>query len=154
VKADMSPGSSLDAAVQGSHTVFLMTQFWENFSADAELAQGKAVADACKAANVQHLIFSSLINTTEASQGRLSNISHFGGKAKIEQYIRDIGVPATFVLPGYYMSNFFQTIRKNDDGSYMLALPVSGDKAQLPLFDVAGDMGAYGPSISQDSIFA
>jgi uncharacterized protein YbjT (DUF2867 family) len=100
------------------------------------------VADACKKAGVEHLIFSSLINTKEASNGRLPNISHFDGKAKIEEYIRSLGIPATFVLPGYYMSNFFQTIRKNDDGSYALALPVSEDKAQLPLFDAAGDMGA------------
>ncbi len=131
----------LDKAISGSHTVFLVTNFWATMSADTEVAQGKAVADACKRSGVQHLIFSSLINTAEASKGRLSHISHFDGKAKIEQYIRDQQIPATFFLPGYYMANFFDMIRKNDDGSYMLALPVSEDRAQLPLFDASSDTG-------------
>lgn len=139
----MSSPESVAAAVRGAHTVFLMTNFWASMSADTEISQGKAVVDACKAANVQHLIFSSLINTKKASNGRLPNISHFDGKAKIEEYIRQTGLLATFLLPGYFMSNLFDSIRKNEDGSYMLALPVDGDKAQFPLFDAAGDTGTY-----------
>ncbi|GKZ26969.1 hypothetical protein AbraIFM66951_003922 [Aspergillus brasiliensis] len=65
---DMSDGDSLAAAVQGAHA-FLVTNFWETASKTTEVAQGKAVADACKATHVQHLIFSSLINTTKASRG-------------------------------------------------------------------------------------
>jgi uncharacterized protein YbjT (DUF2867 family) len=141
MQADMSSPESTAAAVHGAHTVFLMTNFWASMSADTEVSQGKTVADACKAANVQHVIFSSLINTKEASKGRLPNISHFDGKAEIEEYIRQSGIPATFVLPGYYMNNFFDSIRKNEDGSYMLALPVDGEKAQFPLVDAAGDTG-------------
>ena len=137
----MSSADSLAQAVQGSHTIFLMTNFWETMSADAEIAQGRAVVDATKAAGVQHLIFSSLINTTKATKGRLPSISHFDGKAKIEEYIRASGVPATFVLPGMFMTGFFDLIRKNEDGSYMLALPISEEKPQIPLFDHAGDMG-------------
>lgn len=136
--------SSLEAAapaVESAHTVFLMTNFWETMSADTEIAQGKAVADACKSAGVKHLIFSSLINTTEASKGKLPNIAHFDGKAKIEQYIRGSGVPATFVLPGMFMNAYFQTIRKGEDGVYTLALPVNEEQAKLPLLDAAGDTG-------------
>lgn len=138
----MSSAEAAAPAVKGAHTVFLMTNFWETMSAETEIAQGKAVADACKAAGVQHLIFSSLINTTEASKGKLPNIAHFDGKAKIEAYIRETGVPSTFVLPGMFMSAFFQSIRKGEDGTFMLALPVSEDKAQLPIFDPASDTGA------------
>ena len=139
----MSSAEAAAPAVQGAHTVFLMTNFWETMSADTEIAQGKAVTDACKAAGVQHLIFSSLINTTEASKGRLPNIAHFDGKAKIEEYIRQSGIPSTFVLPGMFMDAYFQSIRKGEDGSYMLALPVDGDKAQLPIFDPASDTGEF-----------
>ena len=142
-KADMASTESISRAVKGSHTVFLMTNFWESLSADTEIAQGKAVADAAKAAGVQHLIFSSLINTSEASKGRLSHISHFDGKAKIEEYISGTGVPATFVLPAMFMSGYFDMIRKNEDGSYMLALPMSEEKPQIPLLDTVGDMGVY-----------
>jgi len=166
----MQPGAALDEAVKGAHTVFLyvvhgtcefsmivlmlsrMTNFWEHLSAEKEIAEGKAVADACKAAGVQHLIFSSLINTTEASKGKLPNIAHFDGKAKIEAYIRQIGVPASFVLPGLFMSGYFDTIREGDGGNYYLALPVSEEKAQVPLHDAAGDTGALSSTGIRGSI--
>ncbi|OJZ79543.1 hypothetical protein ASPFODRAFT_213248 [Aspergillus luchuensis CBS 106.47] len=142
VIGDMGDGDSLAAAVQGAHTVFLVTNFWETASKTTEVAQGKAVVDACKAAHVQHLIFSSLINTTKASRGRLSHIHHFDGKAEVEEYIRQIGVPATFFLPGTFMSSFKDLIHQQDDGSYLFTLPV-GDNARLPLFDAAGDTGLF-----------
>ncbi|KND88309.1 NmrA-like family domain-containing protein 1 [Tolypocladium ophioglossoides CBS 100239] len=145
VKADMSSVEAAAPAVEGAHTVFLVTNFWESMSADTEIAQGKAVTDASKAAGVKHLVFSSLINVTEASKGKLPNISHFDGKASIEAYIRGSGVPATFVLPGMFMSGFVGMIRKQDDGSYSVNIPegVSLDNARTPLFDVAADTGKF-----------
>ncbi|PNY22480.1 NmrA-like family domain-containing protein 1 [Tolypocladium capitatum] len=145
VKADMSSVQAAALAVEGAHTVFLVTNFWESMSADTEIAQGKAVTDASKESGVKHLIFSSLINTTEASKGRLPNISHFDGKASIEAYIRGSGVPGTFVLPGMFMTGFVDTIRKQDDGSYSLNIPegVSIDNARTPLFDVSADTGKF-----------
>ncbi|KAK7428138.1 hypothetical protein QQZ08_005377 [Neonectria magnoliae] len=137
VSADISFVEQVAPVVKDAHTVFLITNFWEKMSEEIEVAQGKAVTDASKAAGVKHLIFSSLLNTTEISDGRLPNIAHFVGKSRIEQYIRDSGVPATFVLPGTYMSNMFTTIRRGEEGAYTLAFPVSGEKAQFPLFDAA-----------------
>ncbi|RAL00766.1 NmrA/HSCARG family protein [Aspergillus ibericus CBS 121593] len=142
VVADMSSVSSALPAIQGADTVFFVTNFWETMSRDTEVAQGKAVTDACKEAGVKHLIFSSLRNVTEISEGRLPNVSHFDGKADIEEYIRASGVPATFVLAGLFMSNFFQMLNKRDD-TYTLAWPVDVDKAQVPLFDVVGDTGKF-----------
>lgn len=129
-------------AVSGAHTVFLVTNFWEAMSKDTEVAQGKAVTDACKQAGVQHLIFSSLRNVTEITNGRLPNVSHFDGKAEIEAYIRASGVSSTFVLAGLFMSNFFQFFNKQDD-TYMLAWPVHPEKARVPLFDAAEDTGMF-----------
>ncbi|VUC35233.1 unnamed protein product [Clonostachys rosea] len=143
VAADMNSIETARPAVEGAHSVFLVTDYWEKCDHELELSQGKAVADACKAAGVKHLIFSSLINVTEASKGALPNVVHFDSKAAIEQYIRDIGVPATFFQPGCYMSNYFDSFRKNDDGSYTHALPVDGDTAQFPLIDAAGDTGLF-----------
>ncbi|KAJ6437448.1 calcium-translocating P-type ATPase, PMCA-type [Purpureocillium lavendulum] len=146
VKADMSSQQAAAPAVDGAHTVFLVTNFWETMDAAVELAQGKAVADASKAAGVQHIIFSSLINTTEASKGRLTHISHFDGKARIEDYIRGLtGVATTAVLPGFFMSNMLTMIRKGDDGAYAWTLPegVTADKGQVPLFDASEDMGKF-----------
>ncbi|KHN95483.1 NmrA family transcriptional regulator [Metarhizium album ARSEF 1941] len=132
-------------AVKGAHSVFLVTNFWESMSDKTEMAQGKAVTDACKAAGVEHLIFSSLIDVSHASGGRLSHVTHFDGKARIEQYIRGSGIRCTFVQPGLFMSGFLGFIRKQDDGSLAWAMPegVKPDQAQLPLFDAAADTGIF-----------
>ncbi|KAG6009197.1 hypothetical protein E4U21_003050 [Claviceps maximensis] len=148
VKADMSSPREAHPAVQNAHTVFLITNFWETMSAAAEVAQGKAVTDAAKAAGVKHIIFSSLINVTEASGGRLSHVTHFDGKAEIEQYIRASGVPCTFVQPGVFMSGMFGFIRKNPDGEekgLVWAMPegIKPHEAQLPLLDAARDTGLF-----------
>jgi hypothetical protein len=141
----MSSSSSVAPAVKDAHTVFLVTNFWESMSAATEISQGKAVVDASKAAGVEHIIFSSLIDATKASGGRLPNISHFDGKARIEEYIRATsGVKGTFVLPGMFMSGFTTMIRPNppsEPAGYTLALPVDPDKAEAPLFAAAEDMG-------------
>lgn len=65
-------------------------------------------------------------------------------KAEIEKYIRDLGLPATFVLPGYFMSNYVQMgmIRKGEDGVYSLAYPIAED-AKFPLIDIDADLGEY-----------
>ncbi|KAF4443721.1 nitrogen metabolic regulation nmr [Fusarium acutatum] len=143
VAADMNTAEQVAPAVKDAHTVFLVTNYWETNSGNGEIAQGKAVADACKTAGVKQLIFSSLLDTKKISNGRLAHIKHFEGKAEIEEYIRQINVPATFVLPGFFASNLFTSIRKNKDGSYGWALPANGDKAKVPLFDVNADMGKF-----------
>ncbi|OAA36836.1 NmrA family transcriptional regulator [Metarhizium rileyi] len=143
--ADMSSSEAAAPAVQGAHSVFLVTNFWETMSDKIEIAQGKAVTDASKAAGVKHLIFSSLINVTDATSGRLSHVTHFDGKAKIEQYIRNSGIRCTFVQPGLFMSGFFGFIRKQDDGSLAWPMPegVQADEAKIPLFDAAADTGIF-----------
>lgn len=143
VEADMSTPEAAAPAVKGAHTVFVVTNFWESMSAATEIAQGKAVADAAKAAGVQHLIFSSLINTAEASKGRLSHITHFDGKAEIGRYMQGTGIPTTLVLPGLFMTEFLNFIKKNEDDAYLLALPIDGDKGQVPVFLPAADMGKF-----------
>lgn len=109
-------------------------------SSDTELSQGKTVADASKECGVSHLIFSSLLNVSKVTNGRLSHVPHFDAKADVEQYIISTGIPCTFVLAGYFMSNYTQMMNKGEDGSYTLAYPV-GPKAEFPLLDTAEDIG-------------
>jgi NmrA-like family len=136
----MNSKDSIISAIKGSHTIFLVTNYWETADPKVEKAQGKSVVDASKEVGVKQIIFSSLLNVTEITGGRLSHVLHFDGKADIEKYIRSSGIPATFVLPGYYMSNYKEMLQKGDDGSYTLAYPVSKE-AKFPLFDAAQDMG-------------
>ena len=136
----MDSPASVASAVEGAHTVFLVTNFWESLSMETEYSQGRNVADACKDANVSHLIFSSLIHVTEASSGSLEHVPHFDGKAQIERYIRESNIPSTFVLPGYFMQNMVHRIKKGEDGVYTLSLPVT-ELSTFPLFDVTADTG-------------
>ncbi|VUC28456.1 unnamed protein product [Clonostachys rosea] len=143
VVADMNSTETARPAVEGAHTVFFVTNFWEGMSAEKEIAQGRHVTDAAKAAGVKHLIFSSLINVSEASNGRLPHVTHFDGKAEIEKYIRACGIPATFVQPGYFMVNLTSAIRNRGDGTFVLSLPIDPNKAQFPLMDVLNDYGKF-----------
>lgn len=139
-QADLNSKDSLRSALKDSHTVFLVTNYWESANAQIEITQGKNVADISKELGVQHLIFSSLLNATKTSNGRLTHIPHFDGKADIEQYIRDSGVPSTFYMPGYFMSNLDMALQPGQDGALTWYLPVSKD-AKFPLIDIKNDTG-------------
>ncbi|KAF1930547.1 NmrA family transcriptional regulator [Didymella exigua CBS 183.55] len=140
--ADLSDKASVTKALQGSDTVFLVTNYWESAKYEVEFDQGKNVADASKELGVQHLIFSSLLHVGKITNGRLSHVPHFEAKSDIEDYIKKIGVPASFFLPGYFMSNFTQSVQKGEDGSLSFAFPVSKD-AKFPLIDIAEDTGKF-----------
>lgn len=45
--------------------MFAVTNFWETFSVETEIAQGKNIADVSKEEGVQHLVWSSLLNITK-----------------------------------------------------------------------------------------
>ncbi|GJC80813.1 nmrA-like family domain-containing protein 1 [Colletotrichum liriopes] len=141
VVADMMSKQSLQKALQNSHTVFLVTNYWETHGTTDEVTQGKNVADVSKDLGVQHLIFSSSLNVTKTSKGCLTHLPHFDGKADIEEYIRDSGIPATFFLAGYFMSNLETFLQKAEDGSLTWALP-TGKDAKFPLIAINEDTGA------------
>lgn len=77
------------------------------------------------------------------SGGILSQVHHFDSKAKVEEYIRSEGIPATFMLPGFYMSNIpGGNLRKTPEGTWKLGLPIPGD-SPIPLFASEYDTGKF-----------
>ena len=76
------------------------------------------------------------------SGGKLSKVAHFDSKADVEEYIREIGVPATFFMPGFYMSNIPGQSLNNMQGAYNFALPIPTD-SPIPLFDTEADTGKF-----------
>lgn len=148
----MNSQSAIEKALAGTDTLFLVTvpDFVTGAVPGTEFEHGKNVADAAERVGVHHIVFSSLINVTNASKGRLLHVAHFDRKADIEDHIRSKNIPATFIQPGYYMTNFtnLQLLRKGDDGSYTLAGPTNGSKAQLPLFYAENDMGKSCPPLT------
>jgi uncharacterized protein YbjT (DUF2867 family) len=138
---------SLRDAFKGAYAVYAVTNYWENVDGDAEEQQGRNVADAAKEAGVQHLVWSSLINVTELSKGKYKRVYHFDSKAHVEDYIRASGVPATFMLAGFYMSNLpnmgmIRQERGSAGQELVFSLPVPED-TPIPLFDADADAGKF-----------
>jgi NAD(P)-dependent dehydrogenase (short-subunit alcohol dehydrogenase family) len=74
VAADLDDPPSLRAAFNGAHGAFCLTNFWEYFSPEKEIAQAKALAQAAKDAGVAHAIWSTLADTRKRvplSDGRM-----------------------------------------------------------------------------------
>ncbi|KAE9368418.1 NmrA-domain-containing protein [Stipitochalara longipes BDJ] len=144
VAADLNNASTLKGAMKDAYAVFAVTNYWESRSAEVEMTQGKAMADAAKEAGVQHFVWSSLPEVKEQSKGVLEHVEHFDSKAHIEQYIRKSGLPASFFMPGFYMSNLpggmFRQAPPNND--WTLALPIPSS-TPIPLLDTADDTGKF-----------
>ena len=102
VAGDMDNRSELDAAFKGAYGVFSVQNFWvPTVGYDGEIRQGKAVADAAKAAGVKHLVYSS-VGASHRGMGQ----KHFESKWIIEQYIQSLGVPYTILRPAAFMENY------------------------------------------------
>ncbi|KAH6638616.1 NmrA-like family protein [Truncatella angustata] len=143
VAADMDDKASVVEAVKGSYAVFAVTNYWEKMDMKLEIQQGKNMADAAKEAGVQHYIWSSLYDVTKLSNGKLKCVYHFDGKAEVEEYVRSLGIPATFFMAGVYMSNFPGAMFKPSPPSnaWTLSMPMT-PSSQIPMYSVA-DTGKY-----------
>jgi uncharacterized protein YbjT (DUF2867 family) len=101
VAGDMDSRSELDAAFEGVYGVFSVQNFWlPNVGYEGEIRQGKHVADAAKAADVQHLVYSS-VGAAHRGMGQ----KHFDSKWIIEQYIHSLNIPYTILRPAFFMEN-------------------------------------------------
>jgi uncharacterized protein YbjT (DUF2867 family) len=99
VKGDFNDRASLEQALQGAYGVFSIQDFRDG--AEVEIRQGKTIADAAKAAGIQHFVYSSV-----GSAERNTGIPHFESKFQVEEYIRLIGLPATVLRPVFFFYNY------------------------------------------------
>ena len=115
VRADLDDEASLAAAFQGAYGAYCLTNFWEHFSADKEIAQAENMAKAAGHAGIRHAIWSTFEDTRKwipldddrmpTLQGRFK-VAHFDGKAEADHFFTDNGVPTTFLLTSAYWENF------------------------------------------------
>ena len=100
--ADNDDLHSLDAAFRGAHGVYSVQNYWlPNVGAEGEIRQGKAVANAAKAAGVKHLVYSS-VGSAHRGMGQ----AHFATKYEIEGYLASLDLPRTVLRPVFFMENF------------------------------------------------
>lgn len=105
VSANLEDKGSVASALKGANAVFLVTNYWELQDGEREFQEGKLVADLCKAEGIEHFIASTLVSVKDVSHGKYNKVEHFESKHRIEEYARSIGLPATFVMPGFYAAS-------------------------------------------------
>lgn len=99
---DMESRTELDAAFKGAYGVFSVQNFWlPNVGFEGEIRQGKNVANAARAAGVQHLVYSS-VGAAHRGMGQ----KHFESKWIIEQHIQSLNIPYTILRPAAFFENF------------------------------------------------
>ncbi len=117
-EGDFSDRASLDRALQGVSGIFSMQDFRDG--TETEIREGKAVADASKAAGIQHFVYSSV-----GSAERNTGIPHFDSKFQLEEYIRAIELPYTILRPVFFFYNYNMMRPMVENGT--LPQPLSPD---------------------------
>jgi uncharacterized protein YbjT (DUF2867 family) len=156
VFADIDDVEAMTRAFAGASAAFCMTNFWEHFSPDREIAQARTMAQAARRAGVEHVIWSTLEDTRRSvalQDPRMPTlmghykVPHFDAKGEANQLFVDLGIPTTFLLTSFYWDNLLHFpgmgLERRADGTLVIQLPL-GDK-KLPGI-AAEDIGrcAYG----------
>ncbi len=117
VRGDFDDTASLDAALAGAYGAYSVQQY-RGIGVDAEIRQSKAFADAAKRAGVQHFVYSSVLFARLGT-----GVPQFESKREIEDYIRSIELPYSFVRPASFMSNLEGARESARNGVYRTAFP-------------------------------
>ena len=140
VTADLDDVDSLARAFEGCYGAFCVTNFWEHFSPEKEMAQAKNLADAAKRAGVRHVVWSTLEDVRRwvpLDDDRMPTlmerfkVPHFDAKGASDHHFTDQGVPTTFLLTSFYWDNllyFGMEPQRGEDGALVFALPMGDAK--------------------------
>lgn len=101
VRGDLDDPNSLRDAFGDAYGVYSVQA--TDQGSEVETQRGIAVADAAHAAAIKHFIYASV-----GGAERQSGVPHFESKWRIEQHVRQIGLPATIVRPAFFMDNFIK----------------------------------------------
>ena len=96
IQADMADRPSLERAIRGAYGVFNV-QNPQIAGFDGEVAQGRNVADAAKAAGVRHVVYGS------AGMGTQTGVPSWDSKVIIADHMRQVGLPLTILRPMAFM---------------------------------------------------
>ena len=155
VAADIDDEASLKKAFSGAYGAYCVTFFWAHFSPEKEQQEARNMANAAKAAGLQHVIWSTLEDTRKwvpLSDNRMPTLQgkykvpHFDAKGEIDHVFTDAGVPTTFLLTSFYWDNMYMFgmgPAKGQDGNYSITFPMGTKKMSgIAAEDIGGV--AYG----------
>jgi len=125
---------------RGAQVAFINTTHWGD-----EVAIGKACADAAKKEGIQHYVYSSMPDHSIYNR-EWKALPLWAHKFAVENYIRQLGIPATFLVTGIYNNNFtslpyplFQ-MEMQPDGTFIWQAPFHPSDP-LPWLDAEHDVG-------------
>jgi uncharacterized protein YbjT (DUF2867 family) len=136
VAADLDDAASVQRAMNGAYGAYCVTNFWEHFSPEKELAQAGVLADAAAKADVQHVIWSTLEDTRTyfAADGKRMpvlmgryNVPHFDAKGEANALFTS-KAPTTLLYTSFYWDNlihFGMGPKKGPDGVLAFTLPMA-----------------------------
>jgi uncharacterized protein YbjT (DUF2867 family) len=155
VEADLDNEVSLTKAFTGCYGAYCVTNYWEHFKPEKELSQAANMANAAKAAKLEHVVWSTLEDTRKRvplSDPRMPTllgkykVPHFDAKGEADTAFAAAGVPTTYLYTAFYWENlvyFGMGPKRGADGTFTLTLPMG--EAKLTAI-AAEDIGkcAYG----------
>ncbi|KAJ4302263.1 hypothetical protein N0V88_002400 [Collariella sp. IMI 366227] len=136
---------------RGAHLAFINTTFYGD-----EQKIGEALADAAKKAGIQHYVYSSMPDH-KAYNKDWPSLPLWASKHKVEEYVKKIALPATFVYTGIYNNNFTSLpyplfcTDLQPDGSWIWQAPFHPD-VKLPWLDAEHDVGPAILQIFKDGV--
>jgi uncharacterized protein YbjT (DUF2867 family) len=122
VQINAKDPASLNNALREVDAFFFMTTPYgesQNPDIDGEIEQGVDFADAATAAQVPHVVFSSV-----GGAERNSGVPHFESKRRIEEHLLGRDLRATIVRPVFFMDNFLSMAPTVENNELVLRLPV------------------------------
>jgi uncharacterized protein YbjT (DUF2867 family) len=139
VAADLGDAESVRRAFDGAYGAYCVTFFWNHMSPDREREEARTLAEAARAAQLQHVIWSTLEDTRQfmplsdprmpTLQGRYK-VPHFDVKGEADEFFRATGVPTTYLLTSFYWDNFItfgMGPKPGPGGTLQFSLPL-GDR--------------------------
>ena len=133
-QGDLEDRASLDRALAGAYGAFSVQTFMGPDGPVGETRQGNLLADAAKAAGVQHFVYTSV-----GGADRKSGLPHFESKWQIEQHIRSLGLPATILRPVFFMENLRSPWMGPRDGVLAIGLRPATSLQMI----ASDDIGAF-----------
>lgn len=115
LRGDFDDPESTERALDGADGAYSV-QAWQG-GPETEVRQGVAFAEAANRQQVGHFVYSS-VGAADQNTG----IPHFDSKGKIEERIRQIGIPYTIFRPVFFMENWLMMRDGIEKGTIMLPL--------------------------------
>jgi hypothetical protein len=133
VAADLDQVDTVVQAFQGAHGVFGVTNFWEHQSAPREKHQAAAIAIAAQAADVKHIVWSTLEDTRDYIMSEDTSLPFLQGKYRVPHldcknetnaYFEKL--PTTYLVTSFFWENIYNfgfCPKKNEHGEWVWTMP-------------------------------